>query len=659
MDLDEHNIMLINKSHWTELKQNCTNIYKNTTQPFSNKCNIELEYPCLLAHVDEPWNFDKHRPCINLSRIGDGNSDCYYSDDERNTLRCLGNETMMGFNFLCQTSQICLDYHLLCNNKDQCQHGEDDIFCHFRLRPSNISCSGLNDHLCFNDTCILNGRCNGIVECPNGEDEYWCSSDKPPFFQSLYRNKKVIEMRKPKMITHLFYPMKQESIEVRNTNEIKQSLFPTIKKRNSNYTYKDEIFFRFQSEPENYYWPFVCGNDGLAVKYQQEVICFCPPSSYGDYCEYSSDRITILTHLNFVNYKIDNRIIIKVLITFLFKNRTIDIHTFYVQPQLQNNDIDYVKQKIYFVYPRTKEFIQQKRTYRNGTQMYHARFEVFILNNSNLILIDVWDYPIYFDFLPAYRLAKILKLNSSLNNNNNNNCSLCGDHGTCYTIVNNNKSIYCNCESGWYGEYCEHSNKEQCQQTCSSNSICRPNQRGILNNGEQNPYCLCLPGYYGSNCYFKYEQCEKNPCKNDGTCFIDYALDDIHHIKCLCSHQFYGDQCELSKHNIHIQLKRSNQPSDVIQATVVQYYDLQELTFDMLIRQQKLYKGHLPSIVQLNHDQLFAPEICLIKIYYIEQQQKFPDYYIVYSQQNRTVINITIALAQENQCRNAMTVLQG
>ncbi|CAF4867479.1 unnamed protein product, partial [Rotaria sp. Silwood2] len=42
------------------------------------------------------------------------------------------------------------------------------------------SCSGLNDHLCFNDTCILNGRCNGIVECPNGEDEYWCSSDKPP-----------------------------------------------------------------------------------------------------------------------------------------------------------------------------------------------------------------------------------------------------------------------------------------------------------------------------------------------------------------------------------------------------------------------------------------------------------------------------------------------
>ncbi|CAF4774353.1 unnamed protein product, partial [Rotaria sp. Silwood2] len=105
---------------------------------------------------------------------------------------------------------------------------------------------------------------------------------------------------------------------------------------------------------------------------------------------------------------------IKVLLTFLYENRVIDTNLFYVQPQLQNNDINYVKQRIYFVYPRTKEFLNQKRTHRNGTQKYHVRFEVFIFNNSNLILLNVWDYPIYFDFLPAFRLAKILKLNSSI-----------------------------------------------------------------------------------------------------------------------------------------------------------------------------------------------------------------------------------------------------
>ncbi|CAF3004596.1 unnamed protein product [Rotaria sp. Silwood2] len=616
---------------------------------------MELEYPCLVAKVNEPWNFDTYPPCINLSRIGDGISDCLYSDDERNIMSCQGNDWMMGFNLRCEKSQKCINYDLLCKNLERCPQGEDDILCRYKLRPSNMSCFESKDFLCLNNTCLSNARCNGIVECDDGEDEYWCSSDLS--YPAVYRNQKLMKHNKPQMITHAFYPIEKHSTEVLNISETRVVSFENKHTRQSNVHYKDYIRNLLKSDPRNYYLPFVCGNDGLAVKYQQATICFCPPNSYGDYCEYSSDRITILTHLNFVNYKIINsRTTIQVLLTFLYENRVIDTNKFHVQPQLQNNDIDYVKQRIYFVYPRTKEFIDQKRASRNGTQKYHVRFEVFLLNNSNLTLLDVWDYPIYFDVLPSYRLAKILKLDSS--RSNLVNCSICGDHGMCHAIVNNNKSTYCNCHSGYYGQYCNHFDSEQCQKACSSNSICRPNQRGILNNGERKPYCLCLPGYYGSNCYLKYKPCENHSCENGGTCFIDYTMDDIDQIQCVCHDSFYGTRCELLKHTIYIQVQQPSQLSDVIQATVVQYYDLKEFKFDMFIREQQLYRGHLPSIIQLNHGRLFAPAICLIRIY-SEKEQEFPNYFIGYSRQNQTTINITIALTDETECRHALVLLKG
>ncbi|CAF4569348.1 unnamed protein product, partial [Rotaria sp. Silwood2] len=628
-------------------------MYKNTSQPFSNRCNIELEYPCLSAKADEPWNFDKYPPCINISRVGDGISDCYDSDDERNTLQCQGNQWMMGFHFQCKKSHTCINYDSLCNNQERCEHGEDDILCRYKLRLSNISCSGSQEYLCLNNTCLSNVRCNGIVECPDGEDEYWCSSDSSA--QVVYRNKKLAKHLKPEMTTQVFYPREKTSIEIFKITENKIDLFQDKHKRRSSLYYKDYIENLLKLNRKIYYLPFVCGNDGIAVGYQQSTICFCPPNSYGDYCEYSSDRITILTHLNFANYKTNNETTIKVLLTFLYENRVIDTNLFYVQPQLQNNDINYVKQRIYFVYPRTKEFLNQKRTHRNGTQKYHVRFEVFIFNNSNLILLNVWDYPIYFDFLPAFRLAKILKLNSSISNSTN--CSICGDHGICHTIVNNNKSIYCLCNSGWYGQYCNYSDSEQCQKTCSANSICRPNQRGILKNAEHKPYCLCLPGFYGSNCYLKYDQCKKNLCENGGTCFIDYTMDSIGQIQCLCPDLFYGNKCELLKHNVYIQVKQQNQSSNIVQATAVQYYDLKEWTLDMLIYQQQLYKGYLPSILQLNHGRLFSPAICLIKIYN-ENQVEYPNYFIAYNRHNQTIINITITLTNKTECRHALGLLQ-
>ncbi|CAF3381193.1 unnamed protein product, partial [Rotaria sp. Silwood2] len=358
------------------------------------QCNIEYEYLCLLGNVDQPWNFTKYCPCINFTRIGDGNIGCYGQQDERNIQRCKGKFLIMGYNFLCPTSLQCIFYESQCKEVNICENGEDD-----------------------------------------------------------------------------------------------------------------------------FYLPFVYGNDELAVKYQEKkTICFYPPNSSGNYCQYSSDRITILTHLDLKDYKIDKPTTLKVLLTFLFNNQVIDINQFYIQTVLQNNEINYIKEKNYFVYPCIKESIDLKRRYRHGLS-------------------------IYYDYLPSYHLAKILKLNST----RNTKCSMCGH---CYRIINNNYSIYCKCH---------HVHVQIIQ-------FCHLNQCGIRNNGKQKSYCSCLSEYFGSNCYLKHDQCTINRCKNNGICFIDYILDDFYQIKCL-----------------YIKNKTSSQ----IQAIVVQYYDLKEQTYDMLIHQQQ------------------------------------------------------------------------
>ena len=142
----------------------------------------------------------------------------------------------------------------------------------------------------------------------------------------------------------------------------------------------------------NHYLPFIC-NRGVAIKYHTgHTVCFCPPSFYGLQCEYYSDRITVVTHLHLDDYLLSLNLI-KVLTTFLFRDEIIDYYEFHVDPQRQI-DNNYVKQQIYFVYPRLKQFVEMKRNNRSGTQLYSVRFEAFHLHLNETIEID-WSLEIF------------------------------------------------------------------------------------------------------------------------------------------------------------------------------------------------------------------------------------------------------------------------
>jgi hypothetical protein len=78
---------------------------------------------------------------------------------------------------------------------------------------------------------------------------------------------------------------------------------------------------------------WICGRR-IAIKRNKtnEIQCFCPPSLYGEYCQYFSDRITVITSLNNIPSEIleEESNTIKILVLFLSNDTIIDHHVFHL-----------------------------------------------------------------------------------------------------------------------------------------------------------------------------------------------------------------------------------------------------------------------------------------------------------------------------------------
>ncbi|XP_048392896.1 delta-like protein D [Stegostoma tigrinum] len=102
-------------------------------------------------------------------------------------------------------------------------------------------------------------------------------------------------------------------------------------------------------------------------------------------------------------------------------------------------------------------------------------------------------------------------------------------HGTCQ------QPWQCNCQEGWGGLFCN-----QDLNYCTHHKPCK-NGATCTNTGQGSYTCTCRPGYTSSNCETEINECEANPCKNDGTC-----TDLENHYACTCPPGFLGRNCELT-----------------------------------------------------------------------------------------------------------------
>ena len=113
----------------------------------------------------------------------------------------------------------------------------------------------------------------------------------------------------------------------------------------------------------------------------------------------------------------------------------------------------------------------------------------------------------------------------------------CANGGEC--IDGLGEEFTCVCQEGWTGELCEE-NIDECQENpCQNDGHCMD----LVGDYQ----CVCPLTWTGRQCEERVEQCEDNPCLNDALCLIEddafrcYCVPDYHGSRC----QFRYDECRL------------------------------------------------------------------------------------------------------------------
>ena len=627
------NLNLINNQ---QLKRKFSILYSK--QSFWNICNLSVEYPCFRVNISHPLNVTHNRPCISLDQIGDGHVDCVGGLDERNNLNLCRSSTMLGYNFQCLSSETCITYSVQCHTK--CN--DNLVQCYGYQQTS--SCAGLFDFMCLDGKCMKKGWCNQSFDCSYGEDELFCinrnigSSDA--FDRRFYRAEKEFSVR----TTQQKLQLPQLFINNHGNQMIDPTLLPML---------QNEISATYLSDKTNQIISYSC-NRGIGVELSNKsIVCFCPPQYYGDKCQFHNDRITILFHVYLFQsiYAQSNnpKTILKFLIILMNDNQPLMTESF--QMKVMDEMIAPRKKLVHLFYSRSNVSLDVKRArYFNRSNMitehpYSVRIEAYELHLSDEPqLVGVWLYPIYFDFIPSFRLAKVLHLPKLDNINNPCSSNPCNRQEKCYPILNENSTYVCLCPPNYSGENCSSIDKMCKEGFCSSNGLCKPTYRGILNGIEQ-PYCICPLNKIGHRCDLIHDRCDSNSCYNNGTCV---STSEPNRFTCLCDEYHYGDQCQLEKRGVRLQMK--NIPNHL--AAVVQYFDIDFVSLDLLLVDQRVY-GNLPDLLRYFHIRKTAPGIIVVKFY---SNIEKGDIYLISIQIDVESINGTIEMNKTNHCAHVETL---
>ncbi|CAF2821896.1 unnamed protein product [Rotaria sp. Silwood2] len=265
--------------------------------------------------------------------------------------------------------------------------------------------------------------------------------------------------------------------------------------------------------------------------------CLCPPSFYGDMCQYQNQRVSLTIKFRVLSDSWST--LFAIIISLIDDSEERIIHSYEQFTYLSIRDCK-IKFNIYLLYSTRP---------KNETKNYAIKIDIY--EKISLTYQGSLLFPIIFPFLPVHRLAYIVdipRINENIQTCLNSQCI----HGKCMTYSNNPKNnSFCQCNRGWSGQYC--TIPYNC--TCSSDSICM--DRSAYNRS----VCVCPINKFGDRCLLVDTICktDKNlTCQHGSQCIpADEYMISTRKFVCICSKGYIGDQFEIVDNKIILSFQKS------------------------------------------------------------------------------------------------------
>lgn len=431
------------------------------------KCNKSTEFFCITDEYVK--NQSSHRPCIALTRVADELIDCIGARDERNVSPC-PDHRMVGDRFLCDSGTKCIDYTAICNGIRNCVDGTDESICYW-----NDGWCPAGEFSCADRRGCKSTRCKAGITCNDKSQRFWCPiTTNENYFYRSGKDALMIDNKKR------CYSQSESRIELSLASS--PSDRQTIN-RDENPTNRN----------------FYC-NRGFYLQAidNSELSCFCPPTFYGDRCQFSSRRVAIRLRFD-RKHRDDLPIILNVLVMLLLNGSVVIDYRFFLDERKEFPS----KTTTYLVYSRPKI-----------PGIYCVRIEAY----HSTELIHFWEYPINpLDFLPVLRIIKVPRFpDRSLPWL----CarSYCQNNGTCYEREDN--QFLCICSRNWKGRLCE---TRMDHIYCASHALARTES-----------ICVCPESYLGPYCYVENLKCQRIRCSSNQIC-VPRSDPPIDGHTCICN----------------------------------------------------------------------------------------------------------------------------
>ncbi len=423
--------------------------------------------------------------CLPSTSVNNTVVDCLGALDEQILCRTLYPSREIFRLFQCSEDYRCLQVSELCDKETHCSFGDDE-----------------NEKFCKNQpfTCSQDSAQNR-----SDVEEIFCALDE-------YENRRTKYFS---LHTCSNYPSLEKSVVAEFTH------WPTERR---------PLQSVHASRMKNYSWPWYC-NRGLIVhtwigNNSSNRTCMCPPSYYGNLCQYQNQRISLTLRLT-SNERHTTYVIVIMLIKDNDEQQEINAHDQFIYIVKQSCSIKLNRYLLFSTRPK------------NVSNNYSVRIDTFEKNGKTYV--GSWHFSIAFLFLPLNRLSVSLKLSNNLIQRSTN-CSITCNNGECIKYVNKDK-YFCRCHPEWSGIQC---NIPINCQTCSSNSIC-------IGSANNRSICVCPIDRFGPRCLLT-STCPINACQNNGQCIPADVSIPGNNYTCICSDRFFGENCEHRKATLDVSL---------------------------------------------------------------------------------------------------------